>query len=797
MGRHVLIFSVAFKNTGERVDFTTINNGSSFGFRTLLLLTLLAAGGGAQAADVDGDGFLDAPLVSAGGTHTCALDDDGVHCWGRSFEGQIAVPVMIHPVAVSAGGEHTCALDSTGVHCWGLDLDGQTTVPALVNPVAISAGGWHSCALDDNGVHCWGDGRWGQTAVPALTHPVAVSAGANHSCALDDTGVHCWGDNTFGQLSTQPVLLNPVAVSANGSHTCALDSTGLHCWGDAYGQVAVPALADPSAVSAGGEHVCALDAAGLHCWGGNNFGQITVPALVDPVAVSAGYEHTCAVDVTGVHCWGRNIEGETTVPVPFSTDNCPGVTNTDQLDNDSDGVGDACDPDIDGDGVANASDAFPLDPTETTDMDGDNLGDNSDPLPNDANTLGNYPGAAKSDRAGASVAYAGDFNGDGYGDYIIGIPGFDVSSKIKDAGMAQVISGKNGHVLKSVSGAVAKDMLGAAVAGNADINNDGFDDVIVGAPNAGANHSGSVTILFGHNGGVAQTSAGAVAKSRYGFALALGDVDGDSHADILVGAPGDDDIAKKLTDSGSVTVVSGANNTTVLATFYGNTDRAYAGAAVASGDLDGDGSADIVIGAPNDTGGGSVTAYNLAGAVFWMKSADIKGARYGAAVASGDDVDGDSRDDVIVGAPGDDDLVNQLKDCGSITAYSGGTGGFLQMNMGGTAKAMLGNSVALGDVNADGYADLIAGTRLDDSLSDLPATKDTGSVSVWSATDNSDMKILYGTAAKDYFGSAVSAGDINHDGKADLIIGIPGLDITAVKPIKDAGAVKIVSGASL
>jgi hypothetical protein len=73
-------------------------------------------------------------------------------------------------------------------------------------------------------------------------------------------------------------------------------------------------------------------------------------------------------------------------------------------------------------------------------------------------------------------------------------------------------------------------------------------------------------------------------------------------------------------------------------------------------------------------------------------------------------------------------------------------------------------------------------------------------VTVWSGSDDSLITTLYGDVSKDYFGTAVSAGDINSDGKADLIIGIPGRDIPPalpIKTIKDAGAVKVVSGATL
>jgi len=225
---------------------------------------------------------------------------------------------------------------------------------------------------------------------------------------------------------------------------------------------------------------------------------------------------------------------------------------------------------------------------------------------------------------------------------------------------------------------------------------------------------------------------------------------------------------------------------------------------VAAGNVDAVAGADIIIGAPHDDdvanqrkGAGSVTVYNIADAttpVIPKQFGTVAKVHLGKSVAAGD-VNYDGRDDVIAGAPGDDN--GTLKAVGSVTVFSGSNGASLIKKYGATAKASLGKSVAAGDVNGDGFADIIAGAWKDSSPTLPKITKDAGSVSIWSGNGYGLLDTLYGAATKDYWGFAVSTGDINSDGKADLIIGVAGDDIPASKTKKDAGAVKIVSGITL
>jgi len=486
------------------------------------------------------------------------------------------------------------------------------------------------------------------------------------------------------------------------------------------------------------------------------------------------------------------------------------------MDTDNDGIGDNVDTDADNDGVVNASDNCPFTSnTGQLDADSDGIGD----------VCGGITSVIAKDKTGASVAFAGDVNSDDYNDYVVGIPGYDVPATttvkiIKDAGRAVVISGKTGAVLMSINGAATKDSLGFAVAGGGDIDHDGFDDVIVGAPTADnlvnfknkRADAGSVTVLYGPNGARKKIFRGTQKKSLSGSSLALGDVNNDNYADIIIGAPKADDLINNRIDAGSVTVIDGNTLLPLLGIYYGSTTKAYAGTSVAAGKVDGVVGADIIIGAPNDDNGtlkdtGSVTVYSVSNANIpvMQKFGAVPKAYLGKSVAAGN-IDGLVGDEVLAGAPGDDKLeppsVKKIVDTGSVTVFFADVAVLPVKKYGATLKAGLGNSVAAGDVNGGGKADIIAGASKDDIAATESAKKivDAGSVSIWNSDDYELIDTLYGVAAKDYFGSAVGASDINRDGKADLIIGVAGFDVPPAPPtkiIKDSGSVKIVSGAAL
>jgi hypothetical protein len=477
--------------------------------------------------------------------------------------------------------------------------------------------------------------------------------------------------------------------------------------------------------------------------------------------------YSCTVNAAT--CNGLTRDGDADNDGVLDTvDNCPQVVNANQWDWNNNGIGDVC----------------------------------GDPLP-----MPDTLGAVSQDRAGAAVAFAGDVDKDGYGDYVIGIPGYDIPATggtkiVKDAGRAVVISSKTNLELMSLKGVAAKDALGSAVAGNADVNGDGFDDVVVGAPREdgpvkGFVDAGSVTVISGKDGTQLAKIMGSATKEYFGSSVALGDVNNDGNADIIVGAPLADDVINGLKDAGSVTVISG-NGFTTLNTIFGATIRANAGTSVAAGDINNDGDADIIVGAPNDGGTGSVKVYSLVGTVLLQKSGAIDKAQFGKSVASGD-VNKNGFDDVLVGSPGDDDIANKLKDVGSITVFSGNGGAQLSKYYGAIAKAYLGSSVAAGDVNGDGYADVIAGAPRDET-GVKQSVRHPGSVSVWRGDKQALIKTLYGNAPKDLYGSAVSAGDIDGDGKSDVIIGVSGDDVPetpTARLLKDAGSVQFQSGAGL
>jgi hypothetical protein len=378
-----------------------------------------------------------------------------------------------------------------------------------------------------------------------------------------------------------------------------------------------------------------------------------------------------------------------------------------------------------------------------------------------------------------------DFNGDGLADTVIGAYGHDTGGE--EAGRAYAFFGDAGGTFQGVyvAGGVAADYrLGARVAFIGDVNGDGFADVGVGATHAGTFH-GAAHVFLGTPSGMFGDSfdiPGESASARAAVISSAGDVNGDGYSDVIVGAPG-----SNTTGQARIYLGGPGPRFDVVAdvTLDGEVDfDSFGQAAASAGDINGDGFADVIVGAfENDAGGqaaGRAYVY-LGGAGSFDTAPDgtltgtAVGESFGLAVAGAGDLNGDGYSDVVVGAPNSGAGGGAS---GVANVYFGAAGtSFDEVPEGtivGSAGDVLGFSVAsAGDVNGDDFADLVVAAPGNDDAYVFMGAAGT-------SFDVTPDGTLAGPTPGEFFGISVAGtGDMDGDGFDDLVIGATALSGTS------------------
>jgi hypothetical protein len=324
--------------------------------------------------------------------------------------------------------------------------------------------------------------------------------------------------------------------------------------------------------------------------------------------------------------------------------------------------------------------------------------------------------------------------------------------------------------------------FGWAVSQLRDINGDGAEDVVIGEVDGGAHLNGRVWVYSGADGRLLHRFTGR-ANDQNGYAVAdAGDVDGDGVPDVISGAPGPQTAGSP---PGTAYVYSGRTGR-VLRRLHGYAAGDQFGAAVAgAGDVNHDGRPDLLVGAPGSGAAGSAPghAYVFSGRTFRrIRRLTVRrpGDSFGTATASTPDVNGDGVPDLIVGAG-----TGGRARGGAAWVFSGRTGRRLyRIDAPAGARHFGVFFVAgVGDTNGDGEPDVY--------VADYGANAGAGFAGVYSGRDGRRLRAWSGGAG-DGLGPGRDAGDVNHDGRIDLIVGA----YTQSAGGEQAGRVQIRSGAT-